>query len=203
VGAVTALAALVVLMLSACAHPGVADAVATTPAPLLSAPAPGNAQAGQDSELQLPWDGVDRNVLLHTPASWSAGQQLPLVVALHGFGGDGRSMLHQTRLDELADQYGFLVAYPDGIDGNWTALYCCQNNDDVGFIHAMVDQLTHTWGADASRVYATGFSQGAELTYRLAVELPGMFAAIAPVAAGFDISGVAAAPPIGQAVPYQ
>jgi polyhydroxybutyrate depolymerase len=58
---------------------------------------------------------------------------------------------------------------------------CCNDTDDVGFVRALVDQAKRRWGADPDRVYATGASNGAAMSYRLAAALPGVFAAIAPV----------------------
>ncbi|MGH8839226.1 MAG: hypothetical protein ACRDVO_08190, partial [Jiangellaceae bacterium] len=52
--------------------------------------------------------------------------------------------------------------------------------DDVGFTGALIDEITMIWGTDPDRVYATGMSNGAEIVYRLAAEMGGRLAAIAP-----------------------
>jgi len=56
--------------------------------------------------------------------------------------------------------------------------------DDVGFVRLLLDSLRTTLPVDPSRIYATGISNGAGLAFRLACELPGTFAAVAPVAGG-------------------
>ncbi|HMO34702.1 MAG TPA: hypothetical protein PKA06_01540 [Gemmatales bacterium] len=55
--------------------------------------------------------------------------------------------------------------------------------DDVGFVRAILSELPKLIPLDLSRVYATGFSNGGGLTFRLAIELGDKLAAIAPVAA--------------------
>ncbi len=142
-------------------------------------PAPG------DHDLTLPWDGLVRTYKLHAPPTLVAGATLPLVVAVPYRGGDSTSMRNLTELNAKADREGFLVAYPDGVRRSMNALTCCGSNDDVGFVRSMVEHLVAVWQVDPGRVYATGVSIGAEMTFRLAVEAPGVFAAIAPVSGGF------------------
>jgi polyhydroxybutyrate depolymerase len=83
-------------------------------------------------------------------------------------------------LGEKADQEGFLVAYPEGIPGRSFNTET-DSPDDVGFTGALIDEITMIWGTDPDRVYATGMSNGAEMVYRLAAEMGGRLATIAPV----------------------
>jgi len=147
-------------------------------------PRPVESPAPGDHQLALDWDGQERTYELHAPPSYRPGRKLPLVVVLHYRGGDPAVMRAMTRFDAKADAAGFLVAYPVGLDGAMNALICCGSNDDVGFVRSMVEHLTRSWGADPARIYATGISNGADMSFRLAVEVPGMFAAIAPVSGG-------------------
>jgi polyhydroxybutyrate depolymerase len=55
--------------------------------------------------------------------------------------------------------------------------------DDIGFVRALIDELAVSMNIDLRRVYATGFSNGAIIVYRLACELSDQIAAIGPVAA--------------------
>ncbi|HEX2774506.1 MAG TPA: polyhydroxybutyrate depolymerase [Micromonosporaceae bacterium] len=114
---------------------------------------------------------------LHAPPRYRAGQKLPLVVAMHYRGGDVSTMRQMTRLDAKADKEGFLVAYP-----------CCGSAENKGDVRAIVQHLIQRWNADPNRLYATGISAGAQTAVDLAVEAPGMFAAIAPVSGGFRSS---------------
>jgi len=111
---------------------------------------------------------------------------LPLVIALHFYPGSGRAMADLTGFSGIAEREGFLVAYPAGLNGGFNALMCCGAEDDVGFIRAVIEDIGKSHAVDADRIYATGISNGGDLTYRLAAELPGVFAAIAPVSGGMS-----------------
>ncbi|MCW2914802.1 MAG: hypothetical protein JWN52_2870 [Actinomycetia bacterium] len=135
-----------------------------------------------------------REYLLHVPArltkgGWRDGRPnrpLPLVLAMHGGLSNMQGMRELTGFDDLSDQKGFLVAYPDGFMTTWNAGDCCGpakigNIDDVGFLTKLIDKLVGSGLADGTRVYATGFSNGAGMAYRLACEGPGKIAAIGVV----------------------
>ena len=140
-----------------------------------------------DHELEV----GGRRYLAHVPA------RLPdapaLVLSFHGGGGNARSHQRYVRTDALADREGFVVAYPEGSGGvggklqTWNAGTCCgrsvrEQADDVGFVRALLDDLHRRLAYDRARVYATGLSNGAMMSYRLAAELPDRIAAIGPVA---------------------
>lgn len=103
--------------------------------------------------------------------------------------GAGRPARHRAELRDtsglnaLADQEGFLVAYPQAVNRQFSR--SSGQGDDVNFVRALVDRLVKGWSVDPARVYATGFSSGAELTYALAVEAADVFAAIASVSGAF------------------
>jgi polyhydroxybutyrate depolymerase len=133
-------------------------------------------------------DGVTRTYRVHVPAGLTG--PAPLVVVLHGGGGNGGQVEQQTRLTATADREGFVVAYPDGSGRTrlltWNAGTCCgyardQRVDDVGFVRAMLDAIAADFPVDPARVYVTGFSNGAMMAYRLGCELTDRIAAIAPV----------------------
>ena len=157
-------------------------AAATTTVPPTTAARP-EPLGPRDHRLALTVDGRRRRFLLHTPPGHRRTERLPLVVALHMArdGANGKTIRDLTGLDATADRERFLVAYPDGLDGRWNSVLCCNDTDDVGFVRALVEHARRRWGADPERVYATGASNGAAMSYRLAAALPGVFAAIAPV----------------------
>jgi polyhydroxybutyrate depolymerase len=146
--------------------------------------------------------GLQRSYIVHTPPSMATGKRLPLVVVLHGGGGNGEITAKQTRFSEEADRSGFIAVYPNGTDQarpllnamgkagllTWNAGACCgyamdHKIDDVAFIRAMIAQLERDYAIDPRRVYATGISNGGMMAYRLACEMSDSFAAIGPVAA--------------------
>ncbi|MYY80323.1 polyhydroxybutyrate depolymerase [Streptomyces sp. SID335] len=138
-----------------------------------------------DQKVTLSWKGEKRVYTVHAPPGFSRTKSLPLIVAMHPYPGDGGAAAAISGLNAKADDENFLVAYPDGLNKAFNAMICCGTEDDVGFIRTLTKRLTRTWNADPDRVYATGISNGGDMTYKLAVELPGTFAAIAPVSGGF------------------
>jgi polyhydroxybutyrate depolymerase len=135
-----------------------------------------------------------REYLLHVPpklteGKWRDGKPdkpLPVVLALHGGLANMGQMRKLTGYDRIADEQGFLVAYPDGFMTTWNAGDCCGASkigdiDDVGFLSKLIDTLTGAGLADPDRVHVTGFSNGAGMAYRLACERPGKVAGIGVV----------------------
>jgi len=153
--------------------------------------------AGQDLDRQLIHDELERTYRLHVPPGHDKGRRVPLVLVLHGGGGTSVGMVRLTRggFDRLADKGGFLVAYPDGVEKHWndgrteTKWRAHEDKiDDVGFLSAIIDDLVKNMGADPQRVYSTGISNGAMMSFRLGCEVPDKIAAIGPVAASMPVA---------------
>ena len=146
-------------------------------------------------------DGRTRSYRLYVPAGYQAGVPTPLMINFHGGGGSGQGIMNGSQMNLIADQHTVLVAYPDGIarpldlgTSTWNAGGCCgfaqqQNVDDVGFTRALVTEIGQRFTVDPERIYATGLSNGAVLSHRLACELAETIAAIAPVAGGMTLGG--------------
>ncbi len=88
-----------------------------------------------------------------------------------------------TRFDEAADRHGFLLVYPEGIDHHWNDGRGLSDVDDLGFVAALVKDLSARLPVDPNRVFATGMSNGGFFSQTLACRLAGTFAAVASVAA--------------------
>jgi polyhydroxybutyrate depolymerase len=117
----------------------------------------------------------------------------PLLFALHGSGGDGEQIREMTgyRFDQLAEREGFVVVYPDGFGHNWddcrkVASYPARalHIDDVGFIRALIERFRESHHVDPARVFAMGYSNGGQMSYRLALEMPDRVLSVAAVSAG-------------------
>jgi polyhydroxybutyrate depolymerase len=178
-----AVVAAVGLLLAGCGFEARASTTNQSP----QSPRPG------DHRATMMWDGKERAYTVHAPPGYTPRKKLPLVIAMHPYPSDGSYVAQLSGLNAKADKEGFLVAYPDGYNQAYNALVCCGSEDDVGFIGAMTKRLLAHWRADADRVYATGISNGGDMAFKLAVELPGTLAAIAPVSAGYI--GASAADP--------
>jgi polyhydroxybutyrate depolymerase len=166
---------------------------------LVACAAPMNAIANDELHT-LDFGGRTRSYILHLPPAISSGKPLPLVINLHGGGGNARSAMEQTGFNDEADRNGFIVVYPNGTGAphpllnamgrgefySWNAGSCCgyavqHQVDDVGFIRALIATLEQQYPIDRKRIYATGISNGGMMAYRLACELSDTIAAIGVV----------------------
>ncbi len=139
--------------------------------------------------------GRDRRYAVYVPQNLAPGA--PLLVVLHGGGGDGPTIRQGTgwEFDMLADTNGFVVVYPDGIGMGWNT---CRKRvdseaknrhiDDIGFIEAIIAYEAATDKIDRGRVFATGHSFGGQMAFRLALERPNEFAGIAAVSSDLPAS---------------
>jgi polyhydroxybutyrate depolymerase len=127
--------------------------------------------------------GLQRTYLVHAPAGAPAG----LVINLHGAGMNGQQQADLTDYNTVADRFGFVVAYPDGIDTTWAdgrgaSLPDRQGVDDVGFLSALIERLSRDYAVPPGRVFVTGMSAGAFMANRLVCDRADLVTAIAPVA---------------------
>ena len=161
---------------------------ADTPAPANTEPCPAQPLAAGAYARKLTHGGVGRTYDVHVPAGLGPGEHIPIVLYLHPLGMN-KSYL-RLRGSQKADKERFVAVFPDGVNGSWNAGACCgpANGasgkpplDDVGFIRAVVADLSSVLCVDRRRVYATGFSNGGFLSHRLACEASDLVAAAVPV----------------------
>jgi polyhydroxybutyrate depolymerase len=157
--------------------------------------ADGHGETHAGGRQLLVHDGVARSYVVRLPhAPANGGAHLPLVLVLHGGGGNADNAERMTGFTEKARREGFIVVYPEGTGRaagrrlTWNAGHCCgramrERVDDVGFIAALIDRLGKEYPVDAKRVYATGMSNGGMMAHRLGIALSGRLAAVAPVVA--------------------
>jgi polyhydroxybutyrate depolymerase len=145
----------------------------------------------QSNAHTLSVDGAERNYLLHVPPSYDSQTPVPLLLVLHGRGGDGERISALTGFSELADEKNFIAVYPDGLENQWNYVkdvpgYSSMTQDDTAFLLALLDEVSSRYEIDDKRIYVAGFSNGGFMTQRLACDAPERFAAFASVsAAGF------------------
>ncbi len=144
-------------------------------------------------------DGQERTYRLHVPDGLPAGEEVPLIIALHGGLGSGEQFARSSDLDTLADVEGIITVFPDGLSRRaegggrtWNGGYCCgfaqaSDVDDVAFIEAVVGQVSDEYPVDPARVGAMGHSNGAIMAYRLACEASSTFAAVVAVAGSLGV----------------
>jgi polyhydroxybutyrate depolymerase len=135
---------------------------------------------------RIPVGEVDREVLIHLPPGQDPGQPKPVVFSFHGRLGNAQQHAELTQWPQKGEKEGFIVVHPEGHEASWNAGGCCgkaqeEEAKDVELVTAILAALTQNAGVDEGRVYATGFSNGARMTYRLACQMSEVFAAVAPV----------------------
>ena len=148
---------------------------------------------GGDFEFTVSIEDENRPYTLYVPQSYSADEPIPLVLFFHGGGGDMRQA-RSYNFEDTAEKYGFAVAFlngdsafPNGRLATWNAGACCgrardTESDDVGYVRAVVADIQAQFSIADNKIFATGMSNGAMMSYRLACEASDIFAAIAPVA---------------------
>ena len=137
-------------------------------------------------------DGETREYSVFLPSSYQAGQSLPMVFNLHGFGSNGNQQNFYTALNIVAEAENFIVVIPEGLyrttpigqEGTHWNAYFGTDVDDLGFLNLVIDLVYTDYNIDLSRVYSTGMSNGGFMSHRLACELSDRITAIASVAGG-------------------
>ena len=154
-----------------------------------------------DYRFSFVHDGITREYLVHVPRTYH-GQAAPMLIALHGGGGDADFQASDDKygLVSKSEQAGFIAVFPSGysrfpsgILAAWNAGACCgaaqkNNVDDVGFIREMIRRIERQANIDRRSIFATGMSNGAMMSWRLACEAPEI-RAIAPVAGTDNTAG--------------
>lgn len=144
----------------------------------------------------LTFGGLPRTYVLHVPPGLT--NPAGLVISLHGSGQNGAQQAAATNFNAVANQFGFVVAYPDGVDLSWAdgrgaSIPDRQGVDDVGFLSALIERLSRDFGVPPGRAFVTGMSAGGFMATRLACDRADLIAAAAPVAGTLG-AGVPCAP---------
>jgi polyhydroxybutyrate depolymerase len=142
--------------------------------------------AAQHAEVKA-WrlNGETRRAIVYPPSVKSANGRAPLVFSFHGHGDNMQNFQHTDM--HRAWPEAILVYFQglpsrDGLAG-WQVEQGQDGNRDLALVDAALASLREEFKVDESRIYSTGFSNGANFTYLLWAERPGVFAAFAPVAA--------------------
>lgn len=170
------------------------------------------AHAGDLQKLAFMQDALKREFLLYRPSGPAvANGPSPLVLVIHGGAGTARGMMRLTkrRWNTLADQHGFYVVYPNGIDKIWdfgegtVSSRLTQNVDDLTYFRNVISATSAQVSIDSRRVFATGLSRGAQASFYLACNMPNQIRAVMPVATNlpkYMVNECQSGPPVGMAL---
>jgi predicted peptidase len=171
----------------------------TAPTPTRSAtatPQPPSAQQPFSTTLRIAQSEVEVNGLLYLPQDYGrdAQRQWPLIVFMHGSGERGYDLkrLASIGLPQILQERSdlpFVAVSPQLPPGeSW--------NDKGEMINALVDWIETEYAIDPQRVYLTGFSLGGFGTWALGLNAPDRYAALVPVAGGWEFGSDAVPPNI-------
>lgn len=141
-------------------------------------------------ERELTHQEKNRKYLLYTPSSINLNNPAALVIGFHGGSTTNARFARTTLFHRLADEQGFLIAYPNSINANWNDGRGTANPDidDVGFVAALIEEIKSLRNVDPRRIYATGISNGAFMVQRLACEKADVIAAFSAIAGSMGVA---------------
>lgn len=139
----------------------------------------------------VPFLQPQRDYQLYLPANYRRGNPTPLLVMLHGCKQDPITFAEGTRMNQLADRFGFVVLYPEQrrfanswYCWNWFDSSVQHGGGEAALIAGMVRQISADYGIDTQRIYVAGLSAGGAMTSIMASCYGKLFAACA-VHSGF------------------
>ena len=157
-------------------------------------------------EKTFPHEGLQRTYWLHVPTN--VMPDAPLVVVIHGYTSAAKYIMDYSQMNVIADREGFVVAYPQGtvdLRGNtfFNVGYDFHRDstvDDLSFIRELTLDVRQRYDLSPSKTFATGMSNGADVSYMLACTSADIFRAVAPVA-GVLMKGIADSCNTSKAIP--
>ena len=140
-------------------------------------------------------DDLKRKYLVHLPEGYSSEKVFPVIFVLHGRTGSGKFMERLTGFSDLADEEGFFVVYPNGIEGQWNddrpeiiyRKYKPEEVNDVKFLLHIFKELQNDFSIDSSGFFIAGISNGGMMGYRMGFEFPEKVKGLAVVSGGLPI----------------
>jgi len=126
---------------------------------------------------------LKRTYLLHIPEGYSSEKKYPLIFVLHGITSRAKAIAAFSGFNDLADEKGFIVCYPQGVGRSWgvdipVGKAGRKNIDDVSFISALLDSLSLRYSIAEDSIFSCGISNGGFMSTKLACNMPGTFAGI-------------------------
>ena len=132
-------------------------------------------------------DGKKREYYVSLPENTS--KPIPLIINFHGFLDSAINQKESSQMDNYAHQNGVGVVYPEGIKRSWNVGKAILNDEnDIGFVNALIDSVSSKYNIDSNRIYACGFSNGGTFSYELICSLSNKIAAFGSVGGNFSIN---------------
>lgn len=150
---------------------------------------PDNTNNSTQTIQTLIHDNLTREYLLYIPSSYNGTSEVPLLFNFHGFGGDVSNYINDADMRSIAETENFILVYPQGAllqgSSHWNPSLPHPENksdvDDLGFIEALISELSTDYMIDLKRIYACGYSNGAMMSYGLAFHKSDLIAAVGSI----------------------
>jgi polyhydroxybutyrate depolymerase len=133
-------------------------------------------------------EGIEREYILHVPENLNNDSSIVFVI--HGYTGSAEGIAAYSGMNSIAEREGFIAVYPPGTADSYGHAFFNVSygfNDestinDVSFIRELVKSISHEFNLKRKKAFATGMSNGGEMSYLLACTSSDLFKAVAPVA---------------------
>ena len=143
--------------------------------------------AKSSTEFACSYEGIKHDYIMDFPAVIEGA---PLILMLPGYGSSAKGFRLDTAFHQEANARGYTVAYVSGAPtpedstsaSGWNSGIGISAKNDVDFLCALANYLCKIYALDSTRVFAAGFSNGAFMTHRLALEAHDTFTAVVSVA---------------------
>lgn len=177
-------------------------ALAMPAAPAVAAPCTSNCLTPGDYTITTLVGLVPRTYLVHVPASYTGGSEVPLLLDFHGGGKDAWNERGASGQLAESDRRGFISVWPNGIALVWNGYGCCLHGnalqtDDVGFARQIIAAMKLRANIDTNRVFVTGISNGGSMAHRMACEAADLVRAAVSVSFPLNTDQCRPAKPIG------
>ena len=143
----------------------------------------------------MEFEGWDRCWLTYFPENVNLSSKSPVIFELHGWSASSFEMRNYTSITSLADEVGAIVIHPEGLaipnsgafgenQESWNSGVCCGDAkaldiNDSGFLIKLINNITEEYPVDENRIYFTGWSNGCQMSQRMALEASHLIAAVA------------------------
>ena len=133
------------------------------------------------------FDGKTREYYVSLPEDTS--KPVPIIINFHGFLSHAMDQQGFSQMDNYAHQNGIGIVYPEGVKRSWNVGKAILNDEnDIGFVNALIDSVSSNYNIDSNRIYACGFSNGGTFSYELMCSLSNKIAAFGSVGGNFSIN---------------
>lgn len=116
-----------------------------------------------------------RQFTIYSSSKIKANEKVPLLLNFHGSGMTALEHMFYTNTNALAEEKGFIVVYPQGLNNDWNVGFeqdYDHGTKDVEFIRILIEKLQKHYPIDVEKIYATGLSRGGFFVQRLVAEMP-------------------------------